>query len=319
MQRVSRTRHLIILACLSLLTCSSATAQPKIVFETDSKFNHITVQDTDKGERELIFGDGAAVQSAVRPGQPGELCLPYLRVAMCGLAIMPQPQHVLIVGLGGGSMPMFLRRVWPNLTIDVAELDPVVVEVASRFFDFRTDPKLRVHVGDGRAFIERTRTQYDIVFLDAYGEDSIPYALATKQFLQAVKRIISPKGLVVANLWSSSVNELYPSMLKTYAEVFPERHILRVGEKANRILLALPRRDGLTKQDLVRKAGELRGPLLTKLRLAATIESGYEQRPRIRGNARVLLDKPEAQTQPAQETQPTQDTPPAQEAQPAVK
>jgi spermidine synthase len=295
--RITASLNLLLVA----VSAGPAVAASKVVYEQDSEFNHIAVVDTDKGERELIFGDGEAIQSATRVKHPGQLVLPYTQVAMSGLAIVPEPHRILMIGLGGGSMPMFLRRALPKATIDIAELDPVVADVAKRFFGFRADPKMQVHVGDGRAFVERTRNQYDIVFLDAFGENSIPYALATREFLLAVRKILSPDGVVVANLWSAPVNELYPSMLRTYGDVFAELHIVRVGEKSNRILLALPRREGLTKRELVRRAGALKGPGVAGLRLPALIESGYEQSPRVATGARILLD-----TRPAEESQPAQ-------------
>jgi len=36
---------------------------------------------------------------------------------------LPRPEHVLIVGLGGGSMVRFLEHHEPDLKIDVVEID----------------------------------------------------------------------------------------------------------------------------------------------------------------------------------------------------
>jgi spermidine synthase len=294
---MTRNRH--DARALFLIVCTvaaPAARADRIVFETESPFNHIVVRDTDRGERELVFAGGTAIQSAVRVGRPGDLVLAYTRVAMAGLALVPEPRRILVIGLGGGSMPMFLHRAYPQATIDVAELDPVVAEVAKRFFDFREDARLKVHIGDGRAFVEKTRNRYDLIFLDAYGEDSIPRALATREFLVAVRKILQPGGAVVANLWSAPLNELYHSMLRTYQSVFDELHLLRVGDKANRILLAIPGGPRLTKRELVRRAGRVRAPGTAELRLASLIESGYQERPRILPTAAILLD-----TRPADE------------------
>lgn len=56
---------------------------------------------------------------------------------------------VLLVGLGGGGLPQFLRDFMPNVTIEVVELDPVVLEVAKQWFGFQPDDRLTVTLGDG--------------------------------------------------------------------------------------------------------------------------------------------------------------------------
>src|SRR5688572_5097796 len=72
----------------------------------------IVTEDAD-GLRALRFGQGGARQSLVRPGDPRQLELPYTRMSMVGLAFVPQPRRILVVGLGGGAVPMFLRAVVP--------------------------------------------------------------------------------------------------------------------------------------------------------------------------------------------------------------
>lgn len=56
---------------------------------------------------------------------------------------------VLLVGLGGGCLPQFLRDFVPNVTVEVVELDPVVMQVAKEWFGFRPDDRLTVCLGDG--------------------------------------------------------------------------------------------------------------------------------------------------------------------------
>lgn len=59
------------------------------------------------------------------------------------------PVSVLLVGLGGGGLAQFLRDFVPNVTIEVVELDPAVLEVAQEWFGFRPDDRLTVTLGDG--------------------------------------------------------------------------------------------------------------------------------------------------------------------------
>ncbi len=88
----------------------------------------------DGGLRTLYTGAGRARQSVVRPGDPRHLALPYTRVATIGLALVAPDAHILYVGLGGGAMPMHARSVLPRASIDVVELDPLIIEVAQQVF-----------------------------------------------------------------------------------------------------------------------------------------------------------------------------------------
>lgn len=56
---------------------------------------------------------------------------------------------VLLIGLGGGGLPQFLRDFVPNVKVEVVELDPAVLEVAKEWFGFRPDDRLTVTLGDG--------------------------------------------------------------------------------------------------------------------------------------------------------------------------
>jgi len=59
------------------------------------------------------------------------------------------PVSVLLVGLGGGGLPQFLRDFVPDVAVEVVELDPVVMQVAEEWFGFRPDERLTVTLGDG--------------------------------------------------------------------------------------------------------------------------------------------------------------------------
>jgi spermidine synthase len=278
------------MALLLALAAGAARAESRVLYDKRSPFNHVIVRQEDGGIRSLTFEDGGATQTAMDVNDPERLVISYTRAAMAGLAIVPRPQRILMVGLGGGAMPMFLRRNYPDATIDVVELDREVVNVATQFFGFREDEKMKVHVGDGRKFIETTENRYDVIFLDAYGSDSIPYALATREFLRAVKQKVTEDGVVIANVWGSAANKLYGSMVKTYVDVFGELHIVQAMGSANRILMALPKKAGLTKDELARRAGQVKLKHTPALDLVWVVKGGYESVSEAGREGKVLLD-----------------------------
>lgn len=232
------------------------------------------VEESD-GLRALVTGSGNARQSAIYPGRPRHLELAYTRVAMVGLALAAPDARILFVGLGGGAMPMYTRQVLPRARIEVVEIDPVIVRVAQSHFGFRPDSLLRVHTGDGRAFIEGAPpATYDLIVLDAFSDDAIPPSLATVEFLRAVRERLAPGGVVVSNLWSG--NPLYGRMVATYRAVFRQVDLVRVPGREQRILVAGTGPAPLGRDELARRARALEERVELGFTLAGVVERGWE-------------------------------------------
>ncbi|MCX6633481.1 MAG: fused MFS/spermidine synthase [Acidobacteria bacterium] len=294
---MTRRLYLSLGLALFLAVCLVASDAETVLYEGKSAFNNIVVTEDDRGLRTLLFEKGGARQSVVKPGDPDHLELPYARVAMTGLALCENPRRVLVVGLGGGTIPMFLRKHYPQATIDAVEIDPEVARVAKKFFGFREDSRMRVHTADGRRFIEQCRQPYDIIFLDAFGPDSIPQHLATVEFLRSVRRALTPRGLVAGNVWSRSTNRQYDAMVRTYQEVFSELCIIRVEGAGNRILIALPRAERVAREDLSRRAAAISKQHGFRFDLGELVSRGFQAAREKDAQSRILTDqeKPDPQ------------------------
>lgn len=200
----------------------------RVVVEKKSTING-TVRVTDEnGLRVMRFLPGGSRQTAIIKGKPNHLELEYSRAVMAMLAMVPHAKRVLVVGLGGGAIPAFLRHHYPKMHIDVVDIDPVVVDLAKTHFDFREDAHMKAYVADGRKFVEDAKQSWDIIMLDAFSSSEIPRHLATQEFLQAVAAKLSPSGVVVANIWQPRYNPSYYGMRKTYRAVFKEIHFVQV-------------------------------------------------------------------------------------------
>lgn len=225
-----------LLALLCAFSVSLPVGAAQIHSERSLYRNLFVVQDNDL--RCLTFRRAVATerQTCMRVSQPDYMVFPYTRMMLGSLLVKPDPKRVLIIGLGGGTLPMELRKLFPEVEIDVVEIDPAVTRVAEKFFNFKPDARLKVHEEDGRVFVkkaQRANTRYDIVMLDAFEDEYIPEHLSTKEFLEEVKTILTPDGVVAANTFSS--NRLYPYESATYAAVFGTFYNLKLG---NRIIWA---------------------------------------------------------------------------------
>jgi spermidine synthase len=180
---------------------------------------------------------------------PRKHLLEYSELAFCGLFYQPQPKHLLVIGLGGGVIPREMRHYFPDLEIDVAEIDAEIPPIATKYMGFETDDKLKVHVEDGRVFIKKRlrhnppEPKYDMVILDAFNGDYIPFHLMTREFLEDVKGVLADDGVVVANVFSS--NRLFDAEFKTFVEVFGRAQAY-FGEESSNVMLAAPGSAGTT-------------------------------------------------------------------------
>ena len=275
-----------------------AHAGETVLYEKASAFSTIVVTEEEHGLRALRFGKSGVRQSVVKLGDPDHLALPYVQVALVGLALLEEPSRFLVVGLGGGTLPMFLRKHYPNAAIDVVDIDPDVVEVAKKFFGFREDRLMNVHVDDGRQFIEKIREPYDVIFLDAFGSNSIPAHLTTQEFLQAVRRAVTPGGVVVGNVWGRLANPLYDPMVRTYRDVFDELIILDVRGAENRILLALLRKQPLNRDELTQMARKVSVTKQLPFDLGDPVKYGFQDAHTTNPRERVLRDRDIGQRKP---------------------
>jgi spermidine synthase len=212
-----------------------------VLYEGQTMSGLTRITQNANGIRILRFGQNGPRQSVVKIGDLDYLGLPYAKAAMIGLAFTDQVEHILVIGLGGGTIPMFLRKHYPNAHIDVVDVDPQIIALAKRYFNFREDDSLRAYLQDGRKFTTQIQKPYDLIFLDAFTETGIPGHLATKEFLLALKKVLKLSGVIIANIWGTqTINPLYKSMLRTYQEVFHEVYRLNVPEAGNKVVIALP-------------------------------------------------------------------------------
>ena len=235
---------LALLGLLGLLASSPAAlaqsekfALPDTVYQEKSLYRNILVVEGE-GYRCMKFGRFHARQTCVRLGQPHQLVLNYTQGFFSALYLAAPPQRVLVIGLGGGVMPMALRAIAPAMHIDTVELDPAVLKVARSHFGYREDARLHSHVADARVFVRqqlRAKVRYDLVLIDAFDKDYIPEHLLTCEFLQQVQSLLTPLGVLAANTFAAG--KLAQHEAATYQAVFGSLYNVDM-DGGNRIMLA---------------------------------------------------------------------------------
>lgn len=237
--RVARV-FLAAVLCVVLTSCQAAT----LVHEVRSPYSHIQVVDHGSRRALIFVGDSPleAVETLIDLREPHRLQHPYARTMMAGLIYRPDAAASLLVGLGGGALVRFLNHHYPEMALDVVEIDPVVVSVSKQFFHLEPGPRTRIFVEDGLAYLGRVRDRYDLIFMNAHlhpgkGTDSagMPLHFQEVAFLKSLHERLRPGGIVMFNMIGSRDT---PAYIGNVRAAFPFVELLRPAGSGNVIVVA---------------------------------------------------------------------------------
>ena len=178
------------LASAALHAVSSDASRPGVRAHVET--GELSVEVVDAGtSRRLVF-PGDLVQSEQDLRRPDRLVLGYAK-AMHGATCRAQRLgSVLMIGVGGGSLVRSLHAVAPEARMDAVELHRPVLELARRWFGLPDGPWVTYHVDDGRRFLARSTRRYDLVVLDAFGTETVPAHLLSREFMALVAERLAP-------------------------------------------------------------------------------------------------------------------------------
>ena len=180
-----------------------------VELDQQSDYSHIRVRKQGSVRTLMFVRDSGEeyIQSMVNMNRPYELLSTYCRAMFASYLVQPRPRRVLIVGLGGGAMVHFLEHYDEDVRVDALEIDPVVVQVADRFFNVRTRDNVRILVADGFRYLQETDQTYDVIYIDAFLKPSEetdatgkPLSLKTERFYKDMQKHLSQPGVVVFNV-----------------------------------------------------------------------------------------------------------------------
>lgn len=149
-------------------------------------------------------------------------------------------QDVLILGLGLGSVPYILEKIYERaFQYTAVEWDETVAGLASKYTLSRLQSPVSIIVADADVYLKITDEEFDMVVIDIFEDDRTPAAFETPDFLQACAGLLRPGGLLFYNrLYNSAENVLATERFfeGPFKQVFPEGWKLNTG--GNWILMA---------------------------------------------------------------------------------
>ncbi|WP_332608989.1 fused MFS/spermidine synthase [Achromobacter sp. ESBL13] len=151
------------------------------------------------GTRRMLHFTQKEIQSSMSLLNPDALEIEYTRMMMGFVLFNPEPARILMVGLGGGSLPKFCYRYLAGADIEVVEIDPAVIALREAFMVPPDNARFRVIQADAADHLRGLSDHADVIFLDGYGVGGIPDALCSEAFYGDCHRALRENGILVIN------------------------------------------------------------------------------------------------------------------------
>lgn len=193
---------------------------PLTLEETGSEQNPELTVMLDRGRVQLLSGD--AIYSW------DDLYKNFL-LAFDKLQIEDRPvKDVLILGLGLGSVPYMLEKVFHcDYRYTAVEWDETVAELAAKYTLSRLSSPIDIVTADAEIFVQVTEEQYDMIVVDIFEDDLTPPQFETEDFLRNCEELLRPAGLLLFNRLHGG-----NAAIRTITERFFERDFKAVFPEA---------------------------------------------------------------------------------------
>jgi spermidine synthase len=188
------------------------------------------------GLRSLQF-DGLTVQSMMSLADPAALVLDYTRTMMGFLLFVPAPRHIVMIGLGGGSLAKFCLATLAGTRFTAVEIDPEIIALRSEFGIPPDDERFRVVCADGADYLREATDEADVLLVDGFSPRGLPLQLGTAEFYADCEAMLAAGGMLVVNHWSAEPRYgLYAARIR---DRFDDRVVVVGAEDGdNRIVFA---------------------------------------------------------------------------------
>jgi len=233
---------------LSFLTAylTQDLLQSSKVLVTNTLYNSVTIFDTVDG----VTQKPVRVMSLDNKYDSGmfleseDMAFEYTKFYRMAKHINPDLKRVLVIGGAGYSIPKDFLNNYPDVRVDVVEIDPELTELAKKYFNLKDNPRLNTYHEDGRTFINRTaeggKEKYDAIFIDAFKSYSMPFQLTTKEFINRLSDSLNDDGVVITNIISAiegDTGKFLQAEYKTYTSVFPKVYLFPITDPQDPYLI----------------------------------------------------------------------------------
>ncbi len=201
--------------------------------ERESNYYCIKVRarDIDNREVRILYLD-ALLHSYVDIKDPLFLHYSYEKVfgdVATSVAHQNPDMDTLFIGGGGYTMPRFLEVMFPDVSVEVVEIDPEVTEVATEYLALPLNTSIVTYTEDARTKLqELPQGKYEFIVGDAFNDVSVPYHLTTLEFNEMVFGLLAENGVYAINIVDKMhTGRFLRSIVSTLRQTFPYVYVMR--------------------------------------------------------------------------------------------
>lgn len=153
----------------------------------------------------------------------------FARLELDKLAI----ENVLILGFGLGSIPTMLEQKFnKNYHYTAIELDEAIIYLANKYTLPQLKSPIEILCADAFAYVMQCQQQFDMICMDVFLDASTPDHFKTIDYLEKLKELLSPKGIVLYNCLAAKKSDLKAAQIfyeRTFSKVFTNANYFDVG------------------------------------------------------------------------------------------
>jgi spermidine synthase len=209
----------------------------QLIFHEEDIEGIVTV--TEKASVRSIYFDGTLEAEATIDSTNV-----HRRLAHLPLLLHPNPESVLVIGLGSGTTAGTVTQ-HPVKQIKVVELIPGMARGAQLFaqsnYNLLDDPRVQLQIDDGRNYLALGKDSFDIIEADVIHPHRVgANNIYAAEYYRLVATHLKPQGIVCQWLPTYLSEDKYKLLLRTFVSAFPNTTLWAGGEYA----VAMP--DGVT-------------------------------------------------------------------------
>ncbi len=110
-------------------------------------------------------------------------------------------QNCLILGVGGGDVINALNKYFPETPITAVELDPVMAEIANKYFGLNKIKLLKIIIDDALSIVSKNNftEKYDLIVVDLFIGKYNPVGSRISVYLRQLKKKLTNAGIILFN------------------------------------------------------------------------------------------------------------------------
>lgn len=135
---------------------------------------------------------------------------------------------ILVFGVGGGTVFKMFQKAFPGARLVGVDIDTEIIRIGKQYFGLDTLPHLSLVAQDARIYVKdpSSKEKYDLVIVDLYTGNGVPFFVTGKPFLAAVRRLVRPGGRMIMNYFDEK-DQSRTSQILFDTLTFVYRHVER--------------------------------------------------------------------------------------------